>query len=239
MFDYDTCIHLRNLSDPALENPSDITLSGNILFVAEPSSGLIHRVPLNSTEPTRSWTVGNKQLQLSTLKSGNILVMSKNTNKLIEYTTTGQLVRDINLPQGITYPTHAIQMDNDRFLVCHVGNNLHCVCLIDSKGQLIKSYGGARGSGPRQLAYPYYLVADVNGFCLVADYNAHRIILLNSGVARIFGAQGKTPKFAPQLLPSRSYIHCLYVLWAYFGASKPPTSGADALPALLSLRHCF
>ena len=87
----------------------------------------------------------------------------------MEYTTTGQLVREIPLPQDITNPLHAIQMDNDRFLVSHVGS-LHRVCLIDNEGQLIKSYGGAPGSGPGQLTKPYYLVADVNGFCLVAEY---------------------------------------------------------------------
>ena len=153
----------------------------------------VHRVPLNSSDPMNSWSVGiSSQMSLSTLKSGNILVTCYSPAKLMEYTTTGQLVREIPLQQDITYPLHAIQMNNDRFLVSHVGN-LHRVCLIDNKGQLIKSYGGAQGSGPGQLANPYYLVADVNGCCLVADYSGHRVVLLNEEL-----------QFVKELIPQSS-----------------------------------
>ena len=179
MFDLNTFKHLRNLFVPTLKAAWDITLSANILFVADNSPGLLHRVPLYSLKPMKSWFVGDGQLQLSTLKSGNILVTCYYMSKLIEYTTTGHLVRDINLQQGITNPTHAIQMD-DWFLVCQIGNNLHRVSLIDNKGQLTKSYGGAPGSRPGRLTNPYHLVADVNGFCLVVEYGgSSRIILLN------------------------------------------------------------
>ena len=178
VFDSGTFKHLRNLSVTALKAAWDITFGGNILFIAERWSGQIHRVPLDSSEPINSWSLEIGQLQLSTLKSGNILVTCYSTNKLIEYTTTGQLVREIPLQQDITCPRHAIQMDNDRFLVSHI-DSAHRVCLIDNKGQLIKSYGGALGSGPGQLNTPYNLVADVNGSCLVVDLGANRIILLN------------------------------------------------------------
>ena len=140
-----------------------------------------------------SWAVGTSlQLSLSTMKSGNILVTCYSPAKLLEYTTTGQLVREIPLQQVITNPYHAIQMDNDRFLVCHI-SSLCRVCLIGNKGQLIKSYGGAQGSGPGQLYYPYHLVADVNGCCLVADYGAHRIVLLNDEL-----------QFVKELIPQSS-----------------------------------
>ena len=92
-------------------------------------------------------------------------------NKLLEYAITGQQMRAISLPQNITNPTHAIQMDNDRFLVSHV-DSLNRVCLIDNKGKLIKSYGGARGSLPGQLGYPYHLVADGKGNCLVVEHGS-------------------------------------------------------------------
>ena len=158
---------------------SNIMSIGNILFVAEQTSGMIHRVPLNSSDPMNSWSVGtSSQITLSTSKSGSILVACYSPAKLMEYTTTGQLVREIPLQQDITYPLHAIQMDNDRFLVSHIGS-LHRVCLIDNKGRLIKNYGGAPGSGPGQLNSPRHLVADVNGCCLVADQGDQRIVLLN------------------------------------------------------------
>ena len=92
---------------------------------------------------------------MSTMKSGNILATCYDSNKLVEYTTTCQLVREIPLQHGITNPTHAVQLDYDRFLVCHEGS-LHRVCLIDNKGQQIKSYGEACGSEPGQLTRPLY-----------------------------------------------------------------------------------
>ena len=191
VFDYNTFKHIRNIPVP-MQSPWDMTFSGNILFVAECGSGLIHRVPLNSSEPISSLSVSGSQLALSTLKSGSILVTCYSPAKLMEYTTTGQLVREIPLQQDITNPLHAIQMDNDRFLVCHVGS-LHRVCLVDNKGQLIKSYGGAPGSGPGQLNDPRHLIADVNGCCLVADYIGNRVVLLNDEL-----------QFVKELIPQSS-----------------------------------
>ena len=143
---------------------------------------MIHRIDLKSSKPMNNWHVVTCQSTLSTLKSGNLLVTCPTKHKLIEFTPTGQLVREIFLRPGITYPTHAIPMDNDRFLVCHFSfnNNLHRVCLIDNKGQLIKSYGGAQGSGPGQLYNPCHLVYDANGFCLVVESGgAKRVVMLN------------------------------------------------------------
>ena len=76
--------------------------------------------------------------------------------------------------------THVLCSTGQRqFLVSHCGN-MHRVCLIDDKAQLIKSFGGTSGSGSGQLAYPCQFVVDQNGFILVADYSNHRVVLLNS-----------------------------------------------------------
>ena len=76
-------------------------------------------------------------------------------------------------------------MDNDRFLVSHMGR-AHRVCLIDNQGTLIKSYGGLGQSG-----HPYHLVADVNGFCLVVEHSStNRVVMLNDEL-----------KFVKELIP--------------------------------------
>ena len=157
VFDCDTLEPLRVIPVPALKNLWDITFSENILFVATYAPGVIHRIPLQSSQSVNgnSWSVGVTQSTLSSVyvEMGNILVSCYRLNKLMEYKTTCQLVREIPLQQDITNPTHAVQLDNDRFLVCHVGN-LHRVCLVDNKGQLIKSYGRAPRSGPEQFIDP-------------------------------------------------------------------------------------
>ena len=184
VFDCVTLEPLRIIKVPALKNLWDITFSEDILFVATYSPGLIYRIPLNSSESLNgktSWSIDTRQSALSTLKSGNILATGYSSSKLVEYTTTGELVQEITLQQG-TYPTYAVQLDSGRLLVCHVGN-LHGVCLIDNIGQLIKSFGGAPGSGPGRLTTPYHMVADVNGFCLVVEFGGtNRVILLDDNL---------------------------------------------------------
>ena len=187
VFDCDTYKFRRTIPVPGLKDPWDISFCENALFVGESASKLIHRIPLNSTESMSSWSVIGSWLSLSTTKSNNILVTCQSRNKLMEFTTTGTLVREIPLQDGITQPVHAIQMDNDRFLVCHTGSLLHRVCLIDNKGRLIKSYGG-----PGHLYNPYHLVVDVNGFCLVVEHGStSRVVMLNDEL-----------KFVKELIPT-------------------------------------
>ena len=191
VYDCDTFKCLRNMSATVLKDPFDITYSRNALFVGTEASKLIHRIPLKSTESMSSWSVNHTWLSLSTMKSSNILVTSYSTNKLMEFTTAGTLMREITLQRGIKNPTHAIQMENDQFLVSHIGR-LHRVCLIDNSGQLIKSYGGAEGSGPGQLYQPYHLATDVNGFCLVVEQGgANRVVMLSNEL-----------KFVKDLIPT-------------------------------------
>ena len=74
-------------------------------------------------------------------------------------------------------------MDRDQFLVCQAGgNDLHRVCLIDNRGNLIKSFGSIEESGNANLSDPYRLVVDRNGFILVADYSNNRVVLLNKPI---------------------------------------------------------
>ena len=117
-------------------------------------------------------------MKLSIMKNGNLLVTCD--KKLIEYTSTGIQVREIVLQKSITRLQHAIQLDNDQFVVCHTSNELDRVCIVDKKRQIIKSYGRDSGSQEGQMDMPSYLALDPSGCILVADHNNHRIIKLNS-----------------------------------------------------------
>ena len=193
VFDCETFTHLRNISTTEMREPSDITFSENILFIGEETRKRIHRIPLNSIESTSSWAVNSWGISLSTMPSSNILVTCSATSKLLEYTTAGVLVREIILRPGMKYPTHAIQLDHDKFLVSH-NFQLRRVSLIDNKGRPMKSYGRYRGSGPGQLNNPVHLAADLNGFCVVLDScDPCRILLLNEKL-----------EFVQELLPTLS-----------------------------------
>ena len=65
--------------------------------------------------------------------------------------------------------------------MCHGGRRetLQRVCLIDSNGHVIKSYGGSWGSGRQQMHMPTHLAVDGNESFFVADSNNRRVLSLS------------------------------------------------------------
>ena len=121
---------------------------------------------------------------MSINKKGNVVVSCWDLHKIIEYTPTGSCVREIRvnaIDETIAGLQHAIQLDDDRFVICHITttHGLARVCEIDSNGRMMKSYGGEPGSGITQMDYPCYLAGYQNGFILVADFYNNRIIQLD------------------------------------------------------------
>jgi len=54
--------------------------------------------------------------------SHNVLVALAGSNLLREYSTAGQVIREINLqPAGITNPVHAAQLSEELYAVTHYG----------------------------------------------------------------------------------------------------------------------
>ena len=162
----------------------DIVAHANVLYVSEYEDGLIHRIQL-SDETSSHWSVNSEWLTMSINKNGNVVVSCFDLKKIIEYTPTGSCVREIQvraIDRTITGFRHAIQLDDDRFLFCHASTKHHRVCMIDSNGKEMKSYGGRAGSGIGQMNWPCYLTIDRNGFILVADYSNNRIIQLNASL---------------------------------------------------------
>jgi hypothetical protein len=62
---------------------------------------------------------------------------------------------------------------------------LHRVCIVDSDGRVLRSYGGSKGSSNGQLNVPDRIV--VNGFIFVVDFNNHRVLMLNSTLNYVRG----------------------------------------------------
>jgi hypothetical protein len=127
-----------------------------------------------------NWKVDSEWLKLSITKNGNLLVACWDLKKLIEYTSTGIMVREIVLQADSSDPHHAIQLDNDQFVVSLSSTKLHRVCIVDNKGQIIKSYGRDPGSQEGQMNGPCNLAVDPSGCILVADVYNNRIIKFKS-----------------------------------------------------------
>jgi hypothetical protein len=109
----------------------------------------------------------------------NVLVTCHEARKIKEFTTDGQLIREVSLQSDVIHPNHAVELTTDQFVVCHgdINDPLHRVCIVDSNGRVLQSYGGSKGSGSGQVNSPVRLA--VNGFILVADLNNDRVLMLS------------------------------------------------------------
>jgi len=99
---------------------------------------------------------------------------------LHEYSSDGQLVREIRLPSDVTEPQHAVQLGR-RFVISHAGT-LHRVCILDEEGELRSSYGRRGRSGEvaeLELREPRDVAVDAQGRILVADKDNSRIIVMD------------------------------------------------------------
>ena len=150
------------------------------LYVSGVNDQWLHRVALLDDKVT-NWHADGMPQFLSVTDTHSLLVTYRKRREIKEFSTDGELLRQIQLPQDIVSPVHTIQLSSGEFLVCH-GNRddpLHRVCLIDSDGHTVKSFGGPVGSGSQQMDVPAHLAVDRNGFVFVADVNNDRVLLLS------------------------------------------------------------
>jgi len=88
------------------------------------------------------------------------------------------LIIEISLDSSIRGPWHCVQLSTGKFVVCHYGAQ-HRVCIVDTSGHIIQSYGGSQGSVVGQLNYPRHLAVDIHDNVLVADIDNKRVQLLS------------------------------------------------------------
>jgi len=147
----------------------------NCLYISDRSDrGFIHRVELPDT-PITGWSLTGSPAGISTTGAHNLLVTLSNDNRLSEFTTYGELVREINLHESIDRPWHAIELLTGQLIVCHWGASQHRVCIVGSEGHIVRSYGSGVGSSQGQLDGPMCLVLDTSDHVLVADCNNNKV----------------------------------------------------------------
>lgn len=181
VYDSTTFASLNNISVPGLVNAYGLASCAvnNCLYTSNYGSCSICKIEFSSSNTVVSWNVGTNPTGLSINSSNNLLVTVFKGHKLQEWTTTGALVREINLQQsGITNPWHSVQLAVGELLVTHANR----VCHVDDNGALVRSHGKTAGSAIDQLNYPVGLVQARNGCILVADRGNNRIVILNSSL---------------------------------------------------------
>jgi DNA-binding beta-propeller fold protein YncE len=150
----------------------------------------VYKIELTGDNQVFKWRVegDSKPVGLSINTACNLLVSCRDDNKLLEYTSSGSLVREIRL-ESMMRPWHAIQLTSDQFVVCTSDDD---VVEVNSRGQVVVSYKNQLQSTTRhQFNDPRHLAVDKNNECIfVADTNNNRIVMLSRSLkcAREFKA---------------------------------------------------
>ena len=137
----------------------------------------IHRLDVQGAY-TR-WAVNDKPWGLSVNAAHNVLVTCPGVRKIKEFSSHGDPLCELTLPDDYVNPWHAIQLTSGHVTLSHGGldDAVHRVCMITPDGRdIVKSHGSDTG----QYNVPFHLAVDTNnGFMFVADMNNRRVTLLS------------------------------------------------------------
>jgi len=172
----------RRLTVPNIRLLNDMTSCEHYrcVYIGDHDGECIHRLDVQG-DFTR-WAVKDKPRGLSVNAAHNVLVICRKVRKIKEFSSHGDLLRKLTLPDDVIYPSLAIQTRNGEFIVCHGRRDdaVHRVCKISADGRhVIKSHGGQRGSDSGQYDVPRHLAVDNNEFVFVADLGNRRVTLLS------------------------------------------------------------
>jgi len=172
----------RSLSVKNIRGLTDMTSCEHYrcVYIGDPIVECIHRLDVQGAS-TR-WAVNDIPWGLSVNAAHNVLVTCRHVRKIKEFSSHGDLLRELTLPDDVIHLQHAIQTRNGEFIVCHgdSGDQVHRVCKISADGRdVIKSHGGRPGSDIGQYNWPRHLAVDNNEFVFVADLNNRRVTLLS------------------------------------------------------------
>jgi len=190
VYDIDSSQLLHCLSVPGLRDTSDIISCAynRCAYISDWLQQSVHRVALPGPDAAvTQWPVGDEPAGLSISVRHGVLVSCDEVRKIKEFSTDGELLQTVDLSQDVLSPWYAIQLCSGEYIVCHgnVDDPLHRVCLMGSDGQVVRSYGGVKGSGSQQMDVPVHLAVNRNGFVFVVDMNNRRVLLLSPALTYI------------------------------------------------------
>ena len=84
----------------------------------------IHKITLSYAAVTQR-LVNDTPTRLSPTHSHGVLVTRDEVRKIKEFSTDGQLLHVLTLPQDVVSPRHTVQLSSGQFIVCHGQDPLH------------------------------------------------------------------------------------------------------------------
>ena len=184
VYDVITCRLARSVTVP---NPGEFTDMTSCeyhrcVYISDHLVKCVFR--LDAKNAVTRWAVDEMPRALSVNTAHNVLVTCSRfgVGKIKEFTSRGYLLREVELPDEVLTPWHAIQSDGGQFVVCHghSSGRVHRVCTISSDGRhVVHSHGGQPGSDTGQYDVPRHLAVDNNESVFVADIVNRRVTLLS------------------------------------------------------------
>ena len=170
----------RRLTLPNAYSFTDITSCEHYrcVYIGEYSDECVHRLDVEGA--VTQWPVNDSPDGLSVNASHNVLVTCPRVHIITEFSSHGERLRELTLPDDVIHPSHAIQTRTGQFIVCHGDDRVQRVCMISADGRhIVHSHGGRRGSDTGQYRVPCHLAVDDNEFVFVADHYNDRVTLLS------------------------------------------------------------
>jgi len=173
---------LRRLTVPVFRGLVDMTscIHYRCVYIGDNIGKCVHR--LDAQGAFTWWTVNDKPWGLSVNTAHNVIVTCDEVRKIKEFSSHGDLLWELALPDDVIKPWHTIQTRSGQFIVCHgdINDPVNHVCVMSADGRhIVHSHGGQPGSDTGQYNEPWHLAVDDNEFVFVADYGNRRVTLLS------------------------------------------------------------
>jgi len=173
---------LRRLTVPDFDDVNDMTSCEHYrcVYFGDYTGNCVHR--LDAQGAFTRWAVNDEPRGLSVNMAHNVIVACPIVCKIKEFSSHGDLLWELTLPDDDLHPRHVIQTRSGQFIMCHGehGDPVHRVCMMSADGRhIVHSHGGQPGSDTGQYDVPVRLAVDDNEFVFVADMLNRRVTLLS------------------------------------------------------------
>ena len=108
-----------------------------ILYIVDDDDQL-HAHHVDTARWTK-WEVSDRVWSISTSHVGDVLVTSRSSRLLLEYSSGGCLRLKIKLPTDVVNPNHSMRVGSELLVVCHgdMTDPTQRVCTVNNRGELL------------------------------------------------------------------------------------------------------
>jgi len=172
------------LTVPGVRGITDMASCKHYLcvYIGDPVTQCVHKLDIRSQGAATRWAVNDEPQGLSVNAAHSVIVTCRTARKIKVFTSHGECLSDVSLPDGIINPWHAIQTSSGLFILCHGnhGDQLHRVCMMTADGRhIVHSHGENWGRATGEYNVPRHLAVNDNELVFVDDIFNRRVKLLS------------------------------------------------------------